>query len=135
KEYGEGPWWAPWWCGGAPGWGYVEGATNVVSPYLPLYLLADIRTAIRVEVFGQALLGMAGAYLFAGTLSKSVALRTLLAVLWVLNGRWALQAAVGHTWHLQYALMPWAFYLFERACEPGKLRRAVYVGLCLALLV
>ena len=135
KEYGEGPWWHPWLCGGAPGWGYVEGASNLVSPYLPLYLAADVRAAIRIEVLGQALLGLAGAYLFAGTLSKSVALRTLLAVLWVLNGRWALQAAVGHTWHLQYALMPWAFYLFERACEPGQLRRAVYVGLCIALLV
>jgi hypothetical protein len=135
KEYGEGPWWHPWLCGGAPGWGYVEGASNLVSPYLPLYLVADIRTAIRLEVLGQALLGLAGAYLFAGTLTKSVALRSLLAALWVLNGRWALQAAVGHTWHLQYALLPWAFYLFERACEPGQLRRAIHVGLCLALLV
>jgi len=135
KEYGQGPWWFPWLCGGAPAWGYVEGASNLISPYLPLYLIADLRTAIRLEVLGQALLGLAGAYLFAATLTRSIALRALLAALWVLNGRWALQAAVGHTWHLQYALMPWAFYLFERACRPGELRRAVYVGLCIALLV
>ena len=44
KEYGEGPWWHPWLCGGAPAWGYVEGASNLVSPYLPLYLGADVRT-------------------------------------------------------------------------------------------
>jgi hypothetical protein len=135
KEYGEGPWWHPWLCGGVPAWGYVEGASNLFSPYLPLYLLADVRTALRIEVLGQALLGLAGAYFFAGTLTRSHALRALLAALWVLNGRWALQAAVGHTWHLQYALLPWAFFLFERACEPGQLRRAVHVGLCLALLV
>src|SRR5262245_11141512 len=67
KEYGEGPWWHPWLCGGAPAWGYVEGASNLVSPYLPLYLLADIRTAIRLEVLGQALLALGGAYLFAST--------------------------------------------------------------------
>jgi hypothetical protein len=51
----------------------------------------------------------------------------------VLNGRWALQAAVGHTWHLQYGLMPWAFYCFERAQAPGKLRWAVGAGIVMAL--
>ncbi len=135
KKYGEGPWWHPWLCGGTPAWGYVEGASNLVSPYLPLYLLFDIRTALRLEVFGAGLMGLAGAYLFASTFTKSHALRALLAALWVLNGRWALQAAVGHTWHLQYGLMPWAFYFFERARQPGKLREATYVGICFALLV
>src|SRR5687768_9961908 len=55
--HGEGPWWHPWLCGGVPAWGYVEGAPNLVSPYLPLYLLADVRTAIRLELLGQGVLG------------------------------------------------------------------------------
>ncbi len=132
-KHGEGPWWQPWLCGGVPAFGYPEGTPNLVSPYLPLYLLADIRTALRVEVLGQGLLALAGTYLFAGTLSRSVALRTLLAALFVLNGRWALQAAVGHTWHLQYAFMPWAFYCFERSLEPRRRRFALGAGVAMAL--
>jgi hypothetical protein len=135
KEYGEGPWWHPWLCGGAPAWGYVEGASNLVSPYLPVYLLFDIRTAIRIEVLGAGLMGLAGAYLFASAFTRSIALRALVAALWVLNGRWALQAAVGHTWHLQYGLMPWAFFFFERARHGGSLRSATYAGMCIALMV
>ncbi len=131
---GEGPWWHPWFCGGVPAFGYPEGAPNFVSPYLPVYLLADIRTALRIEVLGQGLLALAGTYLFAGTLCRSIALRTLLAVLFVLNGRWALQAAVGHTWHLQYAFMPWAFYCFERSLEPARRRFALGAGLAIALI-
>jgi hypothetical protein len=97
--------------------------------------LLDIRSALRIEVLGQALVGMAGAYALGGRFSKSVALRALLAALYVLNGRWALQAAVGHTWHLQYGLLPWAFFFFDRATEPGRLRSGIYAGLCMALLV
>jgi hypothetical protein len=135
KRYGELPFWHPFLCGGAPAWGYVEGATNLVSPYLPIYLLFDVRTAIRIEVVGGALIGLTGAYAFATRFTQSFALRALLAALFVLNGRWALQAAVGHTWHLQYGLMPWAFFFFERALEPGKLRNAAYAGLAIALMV
>lgn len=133
-KHGEGPWWHPWFCGGVPAFGYPEGAPNFVSLYLPVYLLFDLRTALRVEVLGQGLLALAGSYLLASTFSRSIALRTLLAVLFVLNGRWALQAAVGHTWHLQYAFMPWAFYCFERSLEPGRRRFAFGAGLAIALI-
>ncbi len=132
-KQGEAPWWHPWLCGGVPAFGYPEGATNFVSPYLPLYLFADVRTAIRVEVLGQGLLALAGTYAFASLLTTSVALRALLAALFVLNGRWALQAAVGHTWHLQYAFMPWAFYFFERSLAPGRWRFAFGAGAALAM--
>lgn len=132
-KHGEGPWWHPWLCGGVPAWGYVEGASNFVSPYLPLYWLADVRTAIRLELLGQGLLALAGTWAFAGTFTRSAALRALVAALFVLNGRWALQAAVGHTWHLQYALMPWAFYFFERSLQPSALRNAAWAGAAMAL--
>ncbi len=130
---GEGPWWYPWLCGGIPAFGYPEVATNLVSPYLPLYLLADVRTAIRLEVLGQGLLGLVGTYAFASSFTRSVALRALLAALFILNGRWALQAAVGHTWHLQYALMPWTFFCFERSLAKGKTRWALGAGAAMAL--
>ena len=130
----EGPWWNPYFCGGFPEFAHPEGGVNFVSPYLPVYLLSDIRIALRLEVVGSAITGLLGAFLLAGQFTKSVALRTLVAVLYVLNSRWALQAAVGHTWHLQYGWLPWVFYFFERSQEPGKLHRAVYGGATLALM-
>jgi hypothetical protein len=132
-KQGEGPWWHPWLCGGVPAFGYPEGAPNLVSPYLPIYLAFDLRTAVRLEVLGQGLFGLLGAYAFASTLTRSVALRLLLPALFVLNGRWALQAATGHTWHLQYAFVPWVFYAFERSLVPGKQRYACLAGGALAL--
>jgi hypothetical protein len=40
---------------------------------------------------------------------------------------------VGHTWHLQYALMPWAFFFFERSLTRPSLRFAAAAGAMMAL--
>jgi hypothetical protein len=114
-RYHEFPSWNPFACGGFPAWGYVEADTIVVSPFLPAYLLLPMSVALRVEVLGMAILGAAGAYLAASRFSASHAARALVVVLWAVNGRWALQTAAGHTWHLAYAWMPWCLYFFERA--------------------
>jgi hypothetical protein len=135
KRYHELPWWHPWLCGGFPAWAYSEGAPNVVSPYLPAYLLLPIQIAIRVESVGDALLGLFGTYLLAGRFTRSVALRALVAVVATLNGRWALQITSGHMWHLQYAWLPFALYFFDRSFEPGRLRHAVYAAMFVALMV
>lgn len=135
KRYHEGPWWHPWLCGGYPAFGDTESATNLLSPYLPLYLLTDIRTAIRLEVVGGALTALAGTFVLARRYTKSAALCALVAALYVLNGRWALQAAAGHTWHLQYGLLPWALWFYERALEPGRLKNAIGTGAMLACMV
>ncbi len=130
----EGPWWNPWFCGGFPEFAHPEGGVNFVSPYLPVYLLFDVRTALRVEVLGSALTGLAGAYALTACFTRSVALRALVAVLYVLNSRWALQAAVGHTWHLQYGFLPWVFWFFEKYLQTGEYRRVVHAGGVLALM-
>ena len=135
KQYHEGPWWHPWMCGGFPAFGDTETASNFISPYLPLYLLTDIRVAIRLEVIGGALTGLIGTFLLARRYTKSAALCALVAALYVLNGRWALQAAAGHTWHLQYGLLPWALLFYERALEPGRLKQALAVGIVMACMV
>lgn len=119
-RYGELPAWNPFACGGFPAWGYVEGGTIVVSPWLPLYLALPMSAAIRLEVLGMALIGAAGAYALAGRFTASYAARALCAALWAVNGRWALQAAAGHTWHLAYAWMPWCLLLYERLREAPR---------------
>ena len=134
-RYHEAPWWNPWLCGGFPAFGDVEGASNFLSPYLPLYLLTDVRVALRLEVICAALIGLSGAFVLGRRFTRSVTACGFFAALYILNGRWALQAAAGHTWHLQYGLMPWAFWFFERALEPGRSRNAVGAGGVLACMV
>jgi hypothetical protein len=134
------PFWDPYECGGHPAWGSLESDPIVVSPWLPVYLLAPLAVAIRVEIIGYALWGALGCWLLASRFTRSVALRALLVIAVAVNSRWALQVAAGHTWHLLYGFVPWVLYLFDRAIEPdappGRARRDLTLaGLCLAVMV
>ncbi|MGO8999312.1 MAG: hypothetical protein ACLQVI_38795 [Polyangiaceae bacterium] len=131
-RYHEFPWWHPFLCGGFPAWAYAEGATNLVSPYLPLYLMLPVQLAERLEVVLSTLCALVFTYLLAGRLTKSAALRALVAVTYAVNGRWVLQISEGHTWHLQYAWLPLALFLFDVSLDAGKLKWAVYAGIVLA---
>ncbi len=133
--YGELPFWNPYACGGYPSWGYVEGATNLVSPWLPAYLLLPIQLAIRVEAAGMCLAGALGAYAAASCFTKSHGARALVAALWAVNGRWGLQIAAGHAWHLSYAYLPWCLYFFEKARGAAAFRPTLGLATCLALMV
>jgi hypothetical protein len=135
KRYFEPPWWNPYLCGGFPAWAYVEGATNFVSPYLPFYLFLPIQAAERFEVLGEAITGLVSAYLLAGRFTRSAAVRALVAVAYAINGRWALQASVGHTWHLQYGWLPLALFFFDVSLDQGKRHFAIYAGIVLAVIV
>jgi len=136
RQYGELPAWNPYACGGFPAWGYIEGGTNVVSPWLPLYWWLDIRRAVRLEVLGMALVGAWGCYLAAGTLTSSRGARAMAVALWAANGRFGLQAAAGHGWHLAYAILPWAFWCFERArTKPVSIAHSGGLALSFAMLV
>jgi hypothetical protein len=135
KRYHEGPWWHPWLCGGFAAWAYADGATNFASPLLPVYLLAPIQIALRVEVIVGVVAGLVGAYLFASRFTRSIALRGLVVALFMFNGRWALQASVGHDWHLLFAYMPLALYFLDKSFEPNEMRNAVYAGIVVAWMV
>jgi hypothetical protein len=135
KKYHELPWYNPFLCGGFPAWAYGEGAPNLVSIYLPFYIALPILTALRVEILGSAVISLLGAYALAARYTKSVALRTLTAAVYTLNGRWALQTAAGHSWHLQYAWTPLALLFFDMACERGRSKWALAAGAALAAML
>ena len=113
----------------------------VVSPWLPFYLSMTLPHAMRVEIWGSALLSAVGAWLLAGRFTRSPALRALVVVAFAVDGRWALQIASGHTWHLAYAWTPWTLYFYDRAvgADPtrGVPRRRDFVlaAACIAMMV
>jgi hypothetical protein len=128
------PFWDPFLCGGFPAWGYAEGTPNLVSPFLPLYLALPLPLALRLEGVGATLIALGGAYGFASCHTRSVALRGLVAVLFALNGRWALQLTVGHSWHLAYAWMPVVLWAHERSLGERRPGATIAGGAALALI-
>jgi hypothetical protein len=134
-RHGQLPWWNPWYCGGFPAWGYVEGATNVVSPWMPLYFLFSFPLALRLEAVAATLAGVVGAYLLAGRFTRSPAWRAFVATIWILSSRWALQVASGHLWHLAYAWTPFAIYFLDRAIDEDRRDLAGAAGAMLALII
>src|SRR5262249_4865542 len=134
-RHGELPWWNPWYCGGFPAWGYVEGATNLVSPWLPLSILFSVPRALRLEAVAATLAGVVGAYLLAGRFTRSPAWRAFVAAIWMLGSRWALQVSSGHLWHLAYAWTPFAIYFLDRAIEEDRRALAGAAGAMLALII
>src|SRR5579883_3201948 len=112
------PFWDPYTCGGHPAWGSLESAPIVVSPWLPAYLVAPLPIAIRIEILGSAIVCALGAWRLASRFTDRTVLRSLFAIVTVVNSRWAMQIAAGHTWHLLYGLFPWILYFFDRAIDP-----------------
>lgn len=140
-RFHELPLWNPYACGGFSAWGAFEGDPVVVAPWLPAYLLLALPVAIRVEVVASTLWGALGAWLLASRFTRSQAARAFVAVLFVVNSRWTLQLAAGHTAHLVYAWMPWALFLFDRAVGaqaalgPPRPWSAAWTGASLAMMV
>ena len=134
------PFWDPFTCGGHPAWGSLESDPIVVSPWLPVYLLAPLPIAIRIEIIVSAIVGALGAWRLASRFTDSHALRSLFTVMTVVNSRWGMQLAAGHPWHLLFALLPWILYLFDRAIDPqtprrDSVREVIVAGACVALMV
>lgn len=124
SEFGQFPFWNPYACGGHSAWGNVQGVVNLVSPLFPIYWLFELREALRLEVCVTLAASLVGSYVYAGRFASSPALKAMVAMVFSLNGRWAMQAQSGHAWHLYYALMPWVFWCFELACEPAQVADA-----------
>jgi hypothetical protein len=134
------PFWLPHCGGGYTAWGFIDSDTIVVSPWLPLYFLFDVRLAAKLEVLGVALLAAWGTWLLAGRFTRSNAARAFACIVFVVNGRWALQTTSGHIWHCYYVWMPWALYFYDRShgCGPDRdasWNDAVKCGAMLALMV
>src|SRR5436305_7411315 len=49
KSFHQIPFWNPYSCGGHTWWGGLESGTNLVSPFLPFYLLVSLPWALRLE--------------------------------------------------------------------------------------
>ncbi len=140
ERYHQFPFWDPYTCGGHPAWGSLESDPIVVSPVLPAYFVLPLPIAIRIEIVFWTIVGLVGCWRLAGRFTQRDSLKSLFTVIALLNSRWGLQIAAGHTWHLLYSVLPWVLFFFDRAIEPGaepaRVRRdLVLVGACIAVMI
>jgi hypothetical protein len=123
RAFGQFPFWDPYSCGGFSAWGGAESDTTVVSPFLPVYLALPLATAVRVEVTVLVVLMVVGLWFFARHYVEDPLALAFVCLVGGLNSRGALQAALGHTWHLYYAGMPWVLGAFDRAMDEARPQR------------
>jgi hypothetical protein len=95
--------------------------------FLPLVL------ALRVECVGATIIAAVATYGLATRHTRSIALRVLVAALFVLGSRWALQLSVGHAWHLAYAWLPAVLWAFDIALATQR-RRWLFLSAALLAL-
>jgi hypothetical protein len=130
-EYGQFPFWDPFGCGGFPAWGSPESGTNVVSPFLPLYLLLPLGVALRLEIVLLTAALVTGTWFFASRYVRSPIALAFACIFGALSSRLALQVGVGHIWHFYYAALPWVLAAYDRrnvALGAAVLALAVYGG-------
>jgi hypothetical protein len=134
-EYGQAPFWNPWYCGGDVMWQNPQIA--LLSPVYPLALVMPIQLAFKINIVLHYWIGLMGmhALLTRGIGLTSLPVTIYLAALGTFAGATAIHVAVGHSNFLQGLYLPWLFYFFFEALKNGRAQPALLGGAILALMV
>ena len=134
-EYGQLPFWNPWYCGGNVLWQNPQ--VPLLSPVYALTGLLGLPLAIKINIFLHYLLGFVGMHLLLTRLFKlSFAPAVFfLASLFTLAGGPALHLTVGHNAFLPYFYLPLLLLLFVRAIETGGLKHLIGAAGLIALTI
>jgi hypothetical protein len=134
-EYGQAPFWNPWYCGGNVLWQNPQ--VPLVSIVYPLALMMPIQLAMKVNVVLHYWIGFVGMHVL---LTRVVGLRFLpvvvcLAALFTMAGAPVMHVAVGHSNFLSTFYLPLHLYFVLRAFESGSGRDLTGAAALLALMV
>jgi hypothetical protein len=131
-EYGQPPFWSPWYCGGNVMWQNPQ--VPLLSPAFPLSAATGLALAMKLNIVLHYWLGFVGMHLL---LTRVLGLSFVpavvyLASLFTLAGGQALHLAVGHSVFLPAFLLPWSLYFVIRAVQTRDVRPALYGAMILA---
>ncbi len=111
-DYGEFPFWNPWWHGGIPLFANpqiaVFGLETVCS------LIFGVFYGLRVAIVLYLEFAAFGMFLLLGDYTRNVAARFYGAVLFVSAGCFAVHLVNGHFVFLGFAFLPWMVWLLHR---------------------
>ena len=134
-EYGQWPFWNPWYCGGNVLWQNPQVA--LLSPVYPLTSLMSLALAMKVNIFLHYWAGFIGMHL---VLTRIVGLSYLpfvvyLASVFTLAGSLALHLNAGHSVFLPAFYLPLLLFFFLRSLKTEHVRDALLAGAILALII
>lgn len=134
-EYGQLPFWNPWYCGGNVLWQNPQIA--ILSPVYPLTAVLSLQLAMKVNIVLHYWIGFVGMHVL---LTRVVGLTFLPAVIYLAtlvtaSGAPAIHLRVGHSVFLPGFYLPLQLYFFFRAFRTGAWRDIFLAAGTLALMV
>jgi hypothetical protein len=132
-EYGQLPFWNPWYCGGNVLWQNPQ--TPLLTPAYAIAPFVGVPLAVKIVVLLHYLAGFAGMHLLLrrGLGVTSNVYLWFIASMFTLAGGAALHVAVGHLTFLPYFYLPWVLWLFIEALSGGSFRHGTGAAAILAL--
>jgi hypothetical protein len=134
-EYGQMPFWNPWYCGGNVLWQNPQIA--LLSPVYPLTALMPMALAMKVNILLHYWAGFIGMHLL---LTRVIGLGSrpmvfFLATLFTASGAPAIHFLAGHSVFLPAFYLPWVLYFYFRSLATRTLHGALLGGAAIALMV
>ncbi len=134
-EYGQWPFWNPWYCGGNVLWQNPQAP--LLSPVFPLSALVSLPLAMKINIALHYWIGFSGVH---ALLTSAIGASFLpgvafLAVVATCGGALAMHLAVGHSVFLPCFYLPFQLYFCVRATRTGAIRDVVPAAALLALMI
>ncbi|HEX8030636.1 MAG TPA: hypothetical protein VF491_19325 [Vicinamibacterales bacterium] len=134
-EYGQMPFWNPWYCGGNVMWQNPQIA--LLSPVYPLTAIMSLPLAMKVNIVLHYWLGFVGMHVLVTRVIGVTFLPAViyLATLVTASGAPAIHLRVGHSVFLPGFYLPLQLYFFFQAYKTGQWKYVLLSGTTLALIV
>ena len=134
-EYGQWPFWNPWYCGGNVMWQNPQVA--LLSPAYPLTAILSLQLAMKVNIVLHYWIGFIGMHVL---LTRVIGLQFLPAVIYLAtlvtaSGAPAIHLRVGHSVFLPGFYLPLQLYCFFMALRTGAWKYVCLASAIMALMV
>jgi hypothetical protein len=134
-EYGQMPFWNPWYCGGNVMWQNPQIA--ILSPVYPLSALMSLQLAMKVNIVLHYWIGFVGMHVL---ITRAIGVTFLPAVIYLAtlvtaSGAAAIHLRVGHSVFLPGFYLPLQVFCFFRAYQTGKWKYVFGAAMLLALMI
>ena len=134
-EYGQWPFWNPWYCGGNVMWQNPQVA--LLSPAYPLTAILSLQLAMKVNIVLHYWIGFIGMHVL---LTRVIGLQFLPAVIYLAtlvtaSGAPAIHLRVGHSVFLPGFYLPLQIFCFFMAFKTGAWKYVCTAAAIMALMV
>ena len=133
-EYGQLPFWNPWYCGGNVMWQNPQIA--ILSPVYPLTALLSLQLAMKVNIVLHYWIGFIGMHLLVRRVIGVTFLPVViyLATLVIASGAPAIHLRVGHSVFLPGFYLPLQLFFFFTAFKTGEWKYVFAAAITLAMM-